>query len=158
MNTETEEVRRLMLAVAHNAIDSRAEIEGYEAGEYDAKEDPEGYIVSVINGLQQWCLANNTDWDEGLQRAETFFLQDVGVPETPATIEDLKCPVCGHEGSFYVEVTEVLLRFTDGTVLPDDTPDRWGDMSYCSCHECAHAGRVYQFRKDFLAEEEKSYG
>ena len=63
------------------------------------------------------------------------------------TIVDLRCPECGHEDSFVIEVSECLLMFEDGVVLHGDSGEEWGDSSYCRCHECCHRGTVYQFRK-----------
>ena len=165
MSTETVEVRNLMLAIAHNAIDSRAELDDYETGEYDAVRDPEGYITSLLNALHQWCHANGIDWEGELARARGFFEQDTqgfeqSTPEwvSKPPISDLRCPKCGHTDSFVIEVSECLLMFEDGIVLSGDSGEEWGDWSPCRCHECCHRGTVYQFRKAGENKEDESHG
>jgi hypothetical protein len=162
---EVAEGRNLMLAVAHNAIDSRAELDEYPTGEYDAKHDPEGYITSLLNALHQFCHANGIDWENELTRAQGFFEHDVegleqvtveSVSKPP--IEELRCPACGHEDSFVIEVSECLLMFADGIVLHGDSGEEWGDWSSCRCHECCHRGTVYQFRKVKQQKEDESHG
>ena len=153
MNQEVLEVRNLMLAIAHNAIDSRAELDEYATGEYDAVHDPEGYITSLLNALHQWAHAHGIDWENELTRSQGFFEHDVEGLERETTesvsepaIAELRCPKCEHEDSFVVEVSECLLMFTDGVVLHGDSGEEWGDWSYCRCHSCDHRGTVYQFR------------
>ena len=58
---------------------------------------------------------------------------------------DYKCPSCGHEGSFLVEVSENLLMFPDGTELSGDQGEQWGKASSCTCPTCSHLGVVLQF-------------
>jgi hypothetical protein len=156
--TSTETHQSLMLSIAKEVIQCRAARDGYEPETYDAEKDEEGYIVSILNALRQWSHAHDIDWEAELERAQEFFFEDLGVPHTSATIDVMKCPACGHQGSFYVEVSEVLLLFSDGEVLPDDSGERWDDASYCSCHGCSHAGRVHQFRSNTPHEKEKDNG
>ena len=165
MNQDTADVRNLMLAIAHNAIDSRAELDGYAAGEYDAKYDPEGYISSLLNALHQWCHANGIDWEGEIARAQGFFEQDisgceenVSEPLSKPDISELRCPKCEHEDSFVIEVSECLLMFADGVVLHGDSGEEWGDWSSCRCHECCHRGTVYQFRKPKQGKEVIPHG
>ena len=152
MNQEAVEVRNLMLAIAHNAIDSRAELDEHQTGEYDAEHDTEGYITSLLNALHQWSHHHGIDWEKDLARAQGFFEQDIAESQPTAVslptpeIEDLRCPKCGQNESFVIEVTEHLLMFRDGTVLEEDRGGEWGDWSSCRCHECQHMGSVYQFR------------
>ena len=87
---------------------------------YDAKHDPEGYITSLLNALHQWTHHHGIDWDEAnLARAQGFFEQDVAEISQPEAglsarrneIEDLRCPKCGQNESFVIEVSECLLMF-----------------------------------------------
>ena len=165
MNQEVLEVRNLMLAIAHNAIDSRAELDEYATGEYDAVHDPEGYITSLLNALHQWSHVHGISWENELTRAQEFYEQDVEGLEREASesvsrpdISELCCPKCGHEDSFVIEVSERLLMFTDGAVLPGDSGEEWGDWSHCRCHACQHMGTVYQFRKAKQNKEDESHG
>ena len=160
MTQEAAEVRNLMLAIAHNAIDSRAELDEYQTGEYDAKHDPEGYVTSLLNALHQWAHHHGIDWEKELARAQGFFEQDIAESQPEAVslpapeIEDLRCPKCGQNESFVIEVSECLLMFHDGTVLEGDTGEEWDDSSSCRCHECQHMGSVYQFRSTVPNEKE----
>ena len=165
MNQEAVDVRNLMLAVAHNAIDSRAELDEYPTGEYDAEHDPEGYITSLLNALHQWCHVYGIDWNKELARAQGFFEQDVEGLEREATelvsrpdISELCCPKCGQDTCLVIEVSERLLMFADGVVLHGDSGEEWGDWSYCRCHSCDHQGTVYQFREAKQNKEDESHG
>ena len=93
MNQDVAEVRNLMLAIAHNAIDSRAELDEYPSGEYDAKHDPEGYITSLLNALHQWCHSCGIDWNKELARAQGFFEQDLAESQQGG-----RSPVFAHGG------------------------------------------------------------
>ena len=144
--------RNIMLAIAREAINNRATQDGYAPGEYDPVSDDEGYIISIINALQHWCHEHGMDWHAELARSQELFGQDVAesqpdaVPLPPPEIEDLRCPKCGQNTCFVIEVSERLLMFSDGVVLHGDTGEEWGDWSYCRCHSCGHRGTVYQFR------------
>ena len=151
--TETT-THEFMLQVAEEVIELRAAKDGYDPSDYDAKHDPEGYITSLLNALHQWCQANGIDWEGELARAQGFFEQDMSDCEgddseslAKPDVSHLRCPKCGHEESFVVEVSECLLMFADGIVLHGDSGEEWGDWSSCRCHECCHRGTVYQFRK-----------
>ncbi len=59
-------------------------------------------------------------------------------------LEGIRCPKCGHEDSFKIEATVVVLVTDDGT---DDFGDcEWDDNHYCECGECAHSATVKDFR------------
>jgi hypothetical protein len=78
-----------LLSVAHEAILLRAAKDGYEPGDYDAATDPEGYIVSLLNALHQWCQCNGIEWEGELAQAQGFFEQDLaesqpGAATTPS--------------------------------------------------------------------------
>jgi len=154
-----------MLQFAAEAIGLRAQKDGYEPSVYDAKHDPEGYITSLLNALHQWSHANGIDWEGELARAQGFFEQDIsdceGADSEPLAkpdISELRCPNCGHEQSFVIEVSECLLMFADGVVLHGDSGEEWGDWSSCRCHECCHRGTVYQFRKPKQEKEVITHG
>ena len=42
---KTESTIDVMLSIAHEALDSRAALDGYDIGAYDAEHDPEGYVT-----------------------------------------------------------------------------------------------------------------
>ena len=162
--TETT-THEFMLQVAAEAIGLRAQKDDYEPSAYDATHDPEGYITSLLNGLHQWCHVNDIDWEGELARAQGFFEQDMSDCEEDDSqalakpdISELRCPNCGHEQSFVIEVSECLLMFADGVVLHGDSGEEWGDWSSCRCHECCHRGTVYQFRKPKQEEEVITHG
>ena len=146
----TETMHALMLAVAQDAIAVRAARDGYGPNEYDAAEDPDGFIVSLVNGLHQWCAVNRIDWEAELLHAQELFrkdLEEAGL-EPPAyeqpEAKELSCPSCGHKESFVVELAQHALLFSDGTILDGD--ESWDDGSACWCHACRFAGTVRQFR------------
>jgi len=150
---KTESTTEVVLSIARQTLDLRAAIDGYNADAYDAEGDPEGYVTSLLNALQQWSHVHGIDWDKELARAQGFFEQDLAElepknvpPLPPPSVSDLRCPKCGQHECFAIEVTECLLMFADGTTLHGDTGEEWGDWSYCRCHDCQHMGTVYQFR------------
>jgi len=149
---QTETAIGFLLLTAREVIELRAVRDGYEPAAYDAERDPEGYVTSLLNSLHQWCHRWGIDWERDLARAQGFFEQDVAESQPEAgslstpEIEDLRCPKCGQNESFVIEVSECQLMFHDGTVLESDTGEEWGDWSFCRCHECQHMGTVYQFR------------
>jgi len=157
---ETQTTTEFLLSVAREVIELRAARDGYEPGAYDAERDPEGYITSLLNALHQWAHHSGIDWEKELARAQGFFEQDVAesqpdaVPLPAPEIADLRCPKCGQNTCFVIEVSECLLMFSDGVVLHGDTGEEWGDWSYCRCRVCQHMGTVYQFRKINQTQEE----
>lgn len=160
-----EDHHELMLDIAREAIQLRAVRDGYESDAYDTDRDPEGYIVSLLNALHQHCHRYGIDWEGELARAQGFFEQDMSDCEEDDSqalakpdISELRCPNCGHQESFVIEVSECLLMFADGVVLHGDSGERWGVWSSCRCHECCHRGTVYQFRKPKQEEEVITHG
>jgi len=156
--TQTGQHHDFVLSVAKEVIECRAARDGHEPGTYNCVEDQEGYIVSLLNALRQWSHVHEIDWEAELKFAQGLFRADLGVPDTPATLENMACPKCGHKGSFYVEVSSVILFFEDGDTVLDDTEEQWNDYSYCGCHACNHDGRVYQFRTDSQQDKENTDG
>ena len=148
-----ENNHELMLDIAREVIQLRAARDGYEPGAYDTEQDPEGYIVSLLNALHQHCRRYGIDWDGELATAQGFFEQDLAdagleqaVVSSPPSVEDLRCPKCGQSECFVIEISERLLMFRDGVVLHGDTGEEWGDWSYCRCHSCQYTGTARQFR------------
>jgi len=153
MNQEVIDSKGEMLEIARNAIDARAQLDGYSADEYDTQHDPEGFITSLINALHQWSHVHHIDWEVELARAQGFFEQDMATFEQAEMafedkpdLSEMRCPKCGAREAFVIEVTSNLLMFPDGVTLQDDAGEEWGDWSYCRCYACDHRGTVYQFR------------
>jgi hypothetical protein len=46
--------------------------------------------------------------------------------QTQPTIDQLKCPECGHKDSFKIEVSEFLLMFKDYKELCREKEEQWG--------------------------------
>ena len=159
MEQQANETRELMMSIARNAIESRAARDGHAQGTYDAEHDPEGYVTSLLNALHRWCHENGLDWDAEVDRAQDLFNEDtadsrIGVPSrAPATVDELRCPACGHEGSFCIEMCENVVVFADGDAVYGDEPSQWHDGSYCACEGCRHLGRVRNFRKPVAGEK-----
>lgn len=63
-------------------------------------------------------------------------------------LEGFKCPECGHEDDFNIEiVVRMVVRMTDDGY--DDSPyadSEWDDDSFCECCECSKVGTVKDFR------------
>jgi hypothetical protein len=72
-----------MLEIARHAILHRASRDGYAPDEYDAAEDPEGYVISILTALRHWSDAHSLDWRADLERAQALFSEDVAEPATP---------------------------------------------------------------------------
>lgn len=154
MSAKNSEDHADMLAIARAVIRTRAAMDDNNPETYDNEKDPEGYIISILNALHQWCHSHGMNWEDELQRAQGFFETDMGVsgPETevrePALFEDLCCSKCGHKGSFVIEVSDFVIMYADGDVSHSDCPEEWNDDSYCRCYECDHEGKVLDFRPE----------
>ena len=139
-----------MLDIAATILRCRATLDG-EDEIYDLSKDPEGYVNSVLTSLMHWCHANGIEWLRELGNAWHHFqtdLQEAGqfpTDKDDPMVRDLRCPECGHEGDFVIEVSECLLMFSDGVALHGDGGEEWGLGSYCRCYQCDHSGMVYQF-------------
>lgn len=60
-------------------------------------------------------------------------------------LEGMRCPECGYEKSFDIEIRKFVTVYDDGT---DDTggDTHWDDESLCQCNQCQFVGRVKDFR------------
>ena len=67
----------------------------------------------------------------------------------PLQGEQLRCPACGHRGSFLSEtvLSCFLVQEPGRPVEPEwsDPPGYWGGDSTCTCEDCGHAGTVADF-------------
>ncbi len=61
------------------------------------------------------------------------------------TIDQLKCPRCGHRNSFRIEVSEFLLMFKDYKELCREKDEQWGKYSPCVCPDCRYQGAVLDY-------------
>ncbi|MBI5090928.1 MAG: hypothetical protein HZB26_00625 [Candidatus Hydrogenedentes bacterium] len=68
--------KNTMLNIAELTIRHRAELDGYKNDDYDAVEDPEGYIVSILVSLQHWCNENEINWNREVTMAARFVKAD----------------------------------------------------------------------------------
>jgi hypothetical protein len=68
--------RRFLQEVAVAVLDARARLDCYSPGEYDPVEDPDGFVVSVLNALHQHCERYNVDWESELRHAQHLFEED----------------------------------------------------------------------------------
>ena len=60
-------------------------------------------------------------------------------------LKGIKCPICGSEGPFIVDVQTQVLMFDDRLDgLGGDYS--WGDNAYMRCFECDQDGLVRHFR------------
>ncbi len=67
-------------------------------------------------------------------------------------LEGIKCPKCGSEGPFVVEVTTQVMLHDEGS--EDYNSDvRWDGDSYIRCVECDHDGQAKEFRIHDKTEE-----
>jgi len=155
--------RDLMLSVAREAIESRAYRDGHTDGQYDAESDPEGYVTSLLNALHRWCAIHGIDWQKELVRAQSFFEEDGGepdiirVPPSPK-FTDLRCPKCGQQEGFIIEIRHNVLMFDDDIALHGNTEKEWGDDSLCRCFTCKHLGLVFQFHSTDNTQQEVAHG
>lgn len=62
-------------------------------------------------------------------------------------LEGFKCPKCGYDKEFRIEVSTVL-TFTDAGSNDEGADNEWQDDSYCECTVCDHAGKVSDFRRE----------
>jgi hypothetical protein len=61
-------------------------------------------------------------------------------------LEGFKCPKCGSEGNFKIEVCTVI-EFNDEEGAIDEGADKeWQPESFCACVACDHAATVKDFQ------------
>ena len=66
-----------MLDIAEKVIHFRASMDGYQDGEYDAIQDSEGYVTSILTALRHWSSKHNIDFQAELDRSQQLFEEDV---------------------------------------------------------------------------------
>ena len=68
---------------------------------------------------------------------------------------DLKCPECGYTEGIYIRARATVRVAPNGDMtLETSEPVEWSEGSPCECGECAHSGRVRDFRwQEELADE-----
>jgi hypothetical protein len=64
-------------------------------------------------------------------------------------LQGIRCPKCGHEDSFKIEATVLVLVTDDGT--EDLGHSEWDADYYCECDNCHHSGTI----KDFQIENQE---
>jgi hypothetical protein len=67
-------------------------------------------------------------------------------------LEGFRCPECGEEGPFFVEVTKQVL-LTDSGSEECGSDEYWNADSYCRCFYCDHEGTIKDFDTGYNAEE-----
>jgi DNA-directed RNA polymerase subunit RPC12/RpoP len=67
-------------------------------------------------------------------------------------LEGIRCPKCGHEDSFKIEATVLVLVTDDGT--EDLGNSEWDADRYCECDNCRYAGTIKDFSEP-AAEQDK---
>ena len=64
-------------------------------------------------------------------------------------LEGIKCPICGSEGPFIIEVRTQVMMYDDGS--EDYNSDiHWDGDSYMRCDECDEDGPAKHFRTPTL--------
>lgn len=58
-------------------------------------------------------------------------------------LEGIKCPKCGYDESFEVEVTGLVTLTDEGYGYITD--GEYDDDSYCRCGNCSHEGKMRDF-------------
>jgi hypothetical protein len=61
-------------------------------------------------------------------------------------LEGIRCPHCGWEGPFRINVMTTVLMHDDGCDGIDDSTE-WDDKSWIECVNCNGEGKVSEFRK-----------
>lgn len=60
-------------------------------------------------------------------------------------LQGMKCPKCGSEGPFHIEISQIVILHDDGTEDPY-SDSHWGDNSYCYCPSCDFDDDVHEFK------------
>ncbi len=60
-------------------------------------------------------------------------------------LEGIKCPSCGSEGPFIIEIKTQVLMYDDGAE-DCDSDHHWDKDSYMRCYECDEDGPAQDFR------------
>lgn len=61
-------------------------------------------------------------------------------------LEGIKCPSCGSEGPFFIEVQTQVLMWDDGSEGNIESNLHWDEDSYMRCYECDEDGPSQHFR------------
>jgi hypothetical protein len=61
-------------------------------------------------------------------------------------LEGFRCPRCGSDAEFRIEVCTVVTVTDDGSDYEGTGLD-WQDDSYCECTACDHAATIKDFRE-----------
>lgn len=56
----------------------------------------------------------------------------------------IKCPSCGSEGPFIIEVRTQVLMYDNGSE-DCDSDNHWDSLSYMRCYECDRDGQAREF-------------
>ncbi len=61
-------------------------------------------------------------------------------------LDGLRCPNCGSDEPFRIQVTQTVLMYDQGSE-DDDMGGHmeWDESSYCECHECNDGATVKDF-------------
>ncbi len=142
------------LSLAHEVIRGVAEHKGHHSGSYDTAADTQECLAELLGSLRLWCYCHGTDWDRqlalGLGRAkemEALLSGRAWICDAQPAVEDLRCPDCGHSGSFVIEMISRPIVLSDGGLLENEGDPQWDSGSYCRCPECECRGSVSQFLK-----------
>ena len=68
-------------------------------------------------------------------------------------LEGMRCPKCGSEEPFFIEVRTQMLMWDEGSDYHTDLDH--DDASFCRCYNCDREGTVADFK---IKEENDDYG
>ena len=62
-------------------------------------------------------------------------------------LDGVKCPACGNEDTFRIEVTTMATVTDDGAEV-EHGDMKWDETSYAECDDCAECGKLSHFKAD----------
>lgn len=95
-------------------------------------------LAVVMVALRHWCHRHDIDWYTLACKAEDFL----GESSAPPTLADLRCPKCGHDETFVIDVCDRVFMCISGEIGGTKS---WGRHSRCECPSCTHTAPVARF-------------
>ena len=99
----------------------------------EAEERLDRLIFPLLSDEQLW-------W--AIQQA-----QEILDDRYPMNSTELRCPECGHEDYFKVELYQWADLHRHGAEVDMDMNPDWSAECACVCRECDHADRLWRFMK-----------
>jgi DNA-directed RNA polymerase subunit RPC12/RpoP len=89
-----------------------------------------------------------TGFDYGSPERESAAQARAMAATNNNVLEGIKCPTCGSEEAFRIQVTTWITYVDEGEAFLQDkgSDQEWDDESGIACCACGHDGMIFEFR------------